>query len=508
MVTQQITPNGTPSAPPSGPLAAPKKPAKASIFRKEAQDRQASPDHLDPLVPGVSPRRWLSLVALGSMVVAGVGWSWVGRIPITVMGKGVLVYPSKVVTVQAASAGRILTIGVTEGQAIKKGQVLATIDQSELKQQLQLSREKLTQLQTQDQTATLVQSQRGGMDQAAIAQQRQALQQNLQTVQSLTPVLREKGLVSIQQERITLNQRLATLTAALPTYKARWDARQNLFQEGASPQDTVLQAQREYEDFQAQVNQVELQLKQLDTKEADAQRQYLQNINQVNELQAQIKGLETKTITAIEQDLTTTTQRKKEIQETQRTIAQLELQLQNSSQILSDYDGVMVELAAKPGQQIQPGVSIGSISAETATDELMSVVFIPVNDGKRIQPQMAVQVTPTTLKREEVGGIVGKVTEVSPLPITQEAAASLVGNPDMLRDLMAEGGHIAVYTSLEKASKGGHNRAHDVKYKWTASEGPKTPITPGTTTTVQVTVEERAPITYLLPFLKSLLGVQ
>lgn len=111
-----------------------------NLFRKEALERVASPEQLDQLVKVASPKRWFSLFALGSLVAAGCAWSLLGRIPIIVKGQGVLVYPSKVVTVQSPSSGRILSVNVQVGSSVKKGQVLATIDQSELRKQLQLAR--------------------------------------------------------------------------------------------------------------------------------------------------------------------------------------------------------------------------------------------------------------------------------------------------------------------------------------------------------------------------------
>ena len=137
------------------------------LFRKEALEKVATPEQLDQLIRITSPQRWFSLFAVGSLVAAGLAWSILGRIPIAVTGKGVLIYPNKVVTVQASNPGRILELNVEVGDTVKKGQILATIDQSELKKQLQLSRDKLTQLQIQDQTATQMQIQRDTLAQTA-----------------------------------------------------------------------------------------------------------------------------------------------------------------------------------------------------------------------------------------------------------------------------------------------------------------------------------------------------
>lgn len=481
------------------------------LFRKEALEQSASPERLDQLVQIASPKGWLSLAALGALVATGVAWSVFGRIPITVTGQGVMVYPSKVVMAQASSSGQLLALNVQPGDPVKKGQVLATVDQSELRNQLQLARSKLAQLQQQDQVASTVQIQRDSLEQTTIEQQRQALQQSLQIVQSLTPVLREKGLDSIQRERQALQQRLQTLRNLLPTYQQRWDARQVAYEQGALSKDSVLQAQQEYVGAQAQLNEVEAQLKQLDVKEAGAQREYLGNLNQINELQAQLAALDSRTATQIEQNLTTVTNRKKEIQDTERTIAQLELQLQRDSHIVSDYDGQVVEVSVQPGQRIEPGMGIGTIAAQSTTDELVGVIFLPVSEGKKIQKNMPIQVTPTTLKREEFGGIVGRVTKISEFPVTQQGAASLVGNPDILPEVMSEGAYLTVFAELEtlpsQPSTPDSNATNIQKYRWSSSQGPDQAITSGTTASARITVEEKTPISYVIPILKSWAGL-
>ncbi|MBD2168340.1 NHLP bacteriocin system secretion protein [Calothrix sp. FACHB-156] len=474
---------------------------KNNMFRKEALEKVASPEQLDQLIQVTNPKRWFSLVALGSLVAAGLAWSILGRIPIIVTGRGVLVYPSKVVTVQAANSGRIQSLNVQVGDKVKKGQVLATIDQTELRKQLQLSYEKLAQLRSQDQTANNAQQERFGLEQNANQRQREALQQSLQTVQSLTPVLREKGLEVIKRDRETLKQRLNTLRELQPTLKKRWEDRQALFREGAVPQDTVLQARQEFIGAQAQINEAESQLNQLEVKEASAQREYLTNLNQVNELQAQIKALDSRQASQKEQDINTNTSRRKEIQETQRLISQLELQLQHSTQIVSDFSGTVLEVTAKPGQLLEAGAGIGTVAAQESNAKLVNVAFLPVSEGKKIKPGMSLQITPSTVKREEVGGIQGKVTNVSAFPITQQGAASLIGNPDIVTSIISQGPQLAVFTEMEQDSSTSSG------YRWSSSKGPDQKITPGTTSSVRITVENRAPITFVLPILKTWTGL-
>lgn len=476
---------------------------KPNLFRKESLERLSSPERLDQLMQVVSPKSWLPLVGLGSLVGVAIVWSIYGRIPITVEGRGVLIFPREVVPLQSKSSGQLLALNVKAGDIVKKGDVLATVNQNELRKQLQLARAKLAQLHLQDRNASSLQGKREDLDKQANQQKRQTLEESLKAVKSLTPVLRDKGLVAIGRDRANQQQRLQTTRELLPTYKKRWDNRQKLFQQGAVADDTVLQSRQEYLDALAKIDEAESELKQLDVKEADALRQYLQNLNQIKDIQAQLKDLDSKQASQVQQDEETSTTRKKEIQETEREIAKLELQLGDNSQIISQYSGRILEITVAPGQVLNAGTRLASIEAENPSSKLASVTYFPVADGKKIQPGMTLQITPQTVKRERFGGILGDVTTVSTFPITKEAAASVVGNAEMLEGLVSQkqDGLMQVYGNLKPDPENFSG------YKWSSSKGPRLKVSSGTTTVVRVKVEERAPITFLLPILRSVSGI-
>lgn len=61
------------------------------LFRQESLERLSSPERLDELMTIVNLRTWLPLGALGILIGLGLIWSWVGRIPVTTSGRGLLV---------------------------------------------------------------------------------------------------------------------------------------------------------------------------------------------------------------------------------------------------------------------------------------------------------------------------------------------------------------------------------------------------------------------------------
>lgn len=459
---------------------------KQNLFRKESLERLSSPERLDQLMQVVSPKSWLPLTALGFLVVVALIWSILGRIPITVEGRGVLIYPRKVVPLQSKSAGQLLAMNFNVGDVVKKGDVLATVDQVDLRKQLQLARAKLVQLEEQDRNASSLQVQGNDLDKKAIQEQRLSLQQRLKIVQDLTPILREKGLVSIGRDRQNLQRRLQTLQGLLPTHKKRLDNRERLLREGAVPDDVVLEARQQYDDARASIDEAESQLKQLDVKEADAQQQYLSNLNEIKNIQAQLQEQNSKQASLAQEDLQTSTTRKNEIQEVKREIAKLEQQLGNNSQIISQHSGRVLEITVTPGQVVDAGTRLASIDVENTSSKVVGITYFPVGEGKKIQPGMMLQITPQTVKRERFGGILGTVTTVSAFPITREAAASVVGNPEVVAGLVGEKqeGVMQVFADLN------HDSTTFSGYKWSSSTGPHLKISSGTTTFVRVKVEE------------------
>jgi HlyD family secretion protein len=124
-----------------------------------------------------------------------------------------------------------------------------------------------------------------------------------------------------------------------------------------------------------------------------------------------------------------------------------------------------------------------------------------VSEGKKIQQGMELQVTPSTVKRERFGGIIAKVSYVSPFPITKESASSVVGGPEILQGLTSQGPQIQVFAELEA------DPSTISKFRWSSSKGPNAQVTSGTTTSVRVKVDEQSPISFVFPILRSWSGV-
>ncbi|OKH32664.1 NHLP bacteriocin system secretion protein [[Phormidium ambiguum] IAM M-71] len=531
------------------------------IFSQEALERLSSPERLDQMMQVVNPRAWLPLTTIGLLVAVAGTWSVVGRIPISVNGQGVLIQPRRVVQFQARSNGQLMKLNVNPGDVIKKGQEIGVIDKYEIKKELELEKAKLAQLQTQNQDTNKLQKQQITLELQTLRQQQKDLEETLrresltpilhqkiiaaleQKSQSfaeslqreeITPILRQQTLAAIAEKRQSLIQRQQQIKNLLLTLQQRFDTRNRLFeQEKAISQDVLLEARREVLDAQMQVSDITSQLKELDVQKTNTEREFLQNLNRINEMKnsiqeievqktnterdylqnlnkidevkTKIKDLEIQVVKLNQQDLEKSINQTNQIQEVKRKITQLELQLSGESRIISQYDGRILEVSAVPGQVLNPGVRLGSLEAEDPNAKMIGVVYLADKDGKQIKPGMTVQVTPSIVKRERYGGIVGKVTQVSPFPVTSQDIAVIVGN-EQLANTLAEAvsknsALVQVFVELEKDS----NTISG--YKWSSSNGLPLKISSGTTTQVRIQTGELAPISYVIPIFRSLTGV-
>jgi HlyD family secretion protein len=418
--------------------------SKKSLFRKKPLEKAAAPEQLDQPIQIIKLLTWLPLATLGSLVIAAITWSITGRIPITATGQGVLIYPSTIVDVQAFGTGQLLELKIKVGDTVKKGDILATLDQTELKKQLQQMQAKRSLLRVQHEQANALQQQRSKGQQASLAQQILSFQQQLRAAQGMVPV-----------------------------HKNRLKNHQWLKSEGAISGEAVLVVQQAYSE----------------------------SLDKVSTLKAQLQEVNSQQSLFPEENFAARIARQNEIQEVERDIAQLKLQSQKQGQIVSSYSGQILEITATAGQAVSPGTRIGTIAEQNSNSKLMGITFFPDSEGKKLQPGMNVEVTPTTVKRERFGGIIGNIKEVSAYPVTKEGVNRLVGNPEVTQALMAKGPQIQMLAELQP------DPSTFSKFKWSSSKGPDLKVSAGTLTTVRVTLEERAPITFVLPILRSWTGL-
>jgi len=196
-------------------------------------------------------------------------------------------------------------------------------------------------------------------------------------------------------------------------------------------------------------------------------------------------------------------QREQNIQEKKNQIDARQEEIERTSIIRAPVNGCVVDRGIHAGEVVQSGSTLFTIQNQTSSKTLQSLAFFPAKDGKRLEIGQRVRVSPTTTKQQRHGGIEGQVTKINLLPIRDDALIKRLGVKSLLESVQGSQASplIEVSTSLQRDS----NTISG--YNWGGGKGPNIQITAGTTTNVRVLVEERRPISYVIPILRDLTGI-
>ena len=411
------------------------------IFRKVALERLSSPEQLDQLMQVTDPRGWLALGALGALLLASLAWGVFGSIPTEAREEGILLRQDGVSSLVAAENGQVEALLVGVGDVIEKGQVVARIRQEELLRQIQDSRGKLADMRSEYQ----------GLLRYATDQRR----------------LRDQDLA---QQRANLRQSIQALERQVELTRERIASERDLLKDGLITKQTLLASEQKLNTDQDQLASSRLELNGLELKKIEAEQQVDQ---QVQSREAEIRDLEI------------------ELRERQARLGE-------SARVVSPHAGRVLELLVDRGDVVSPGTAI--LNLEVVSQDLLAVLFVPATAGKRVQPGMTVRVSPSTVKREEFGSILGRVTWVAEYPSTSRGMIRLVGNEALVVKLMQEGPPIQVNVALQQ------DPATPSGFRWSSSTGPNLKISSGTLATGDVIVRQEAPINLVIPKLREKLG--
>lgn len=375
-------------------------PKHPRLFRQAALDALASPEQIDRPLPLIGGATWALLLGLlGFAGVIGL-WSVLGRVPVRLSGRGLLIIPNALRLIQSESEGRVIAVHQGIGDCVKRGSRLLTLEPMGLHNEREKTKRQLEELLIQDRE-----------------------QSNLE-----------------KEELITTRRDLDRL---IPYRKS-----------GAIAEETF-------------VNK-ELALKRL---------------------QLQIE--------------TDSNRRSQQISERRLEVRRLDAEINRNSDLLAPASGCINDQRVQIGNVVHSGQTVIELDTSRQGGALESLAFFPAQDAKRIRVGQSVQVTPGTTKAQRHGSIVGTVVRVQALPVSEEALLNRVGSRSLVDALTTQSGSalIEVRTRLKR------DRRTYSGYDWSGGAGPRLRLSAGTPTEVRVLVEQRQPISYLVPILRDLSGI-
>lgn len=402
-------------------------------------------------------RRWRGLGDRGQVgaCLAVMGgalglWALFWPVPTEVMGQGVLLHPDTAGLLDARSGGQVRRLRVAVGDSVRQGQVLMELYLPVLERQLQQQRGNLAQLERHNRDldrrdALRLESEKLSVDTALakLAQDRR----------------RYEVLGATYAEKVRNLRWLSGREVVAPLAAEVVAAEQGLTSNGVSLDAVRIQEK----DLLTRHEQVKL----------DIRTQALQRRYQIDDLRRQIRVTEAR--------------------------------LAYDGKVLADRDGTVLDLQVIQGQTVATGQRLGTLGRPAAARKgeppLRAVAYFAPADARRLPVGLPVEVVPLWDQRGRFGGIVGKVSQVLPLPATEEDISTTIGNPQLARDLLKRGPVMRTEIVLERdpASLDG--------YRWTLSNGSGVfPVREGLTIASHAYVEWRTPISYVLPGLRSLTG--
>ncbi|GBF35765.1 membrane-fusion protein [Desulfocucumis palustris] len=459
------------------------------LFRKAALDKLSSPEQLDQMISVTAPRAWFALLAIACILGATVLWSVFGSIPTKVSGQGVIANSNGIYNVVNSSSGQITDIRVTVGDHVKKGQVVARLDQPQLAEQINDLKKTLAQLQRLE---------KDGINEG----DDRNIGSDLADLFGLTQKITEAGAAlanaeadyknaisgqshDVQMAEISLEQ--ARISEQVK--KSYLDKMTALYQAGAVSQNDFDNARRDYDLQHLAVQSAQAGLNKLVA--GDWEETIINYREKLEQAQLSLRMLE-------EQFDTTKVTK---MAETGDRIKRLQDELIKSSELLAQVDGRVVEVRADKGAVVQPGTSLFSLEREGSTIKQEVVLYVPAEEGKRILPGMEALVSPSTVKKEEYGYILGRVTSVSEYPAAAQDMMHTLGNEGLVTRLSGEGTSLEVHVDIitDESSVSG--------FKWTSAGGPPQKINSGTLCQGFVTISKERPIGMVIPTLRRALSI-
>ena len=124
---------------------------KEEIQRKRLE-RMFSTERTDQMLQITRPRRWVVLALVFALLIGLIVWSFIGRIPTEVEGRGVVLSPNGVFTIEAKAKGTVTEILVKEGDTVRQGKHVVTIHNPErraLLKNIEVTQSKIMSLETE-----------------------------------------------------------------------------------------------------------------------------------------------------------------------------------------------------------------------------------------------------------------------------------------------------------------------------------------------------------------------
>jgi HlyD family secretion protein len=412
--------------------------ATGYLYREAAQKNRYTADRLTDLLEITPARSWLALLAVVLILSAVAFWAVTGRVPTRVDGQAVITRVGGVQSVLAPSTGQVLALHVKVGDHVRPQQLIARIAQPVLAERYRSAKDALEQARRERLRAMDVKMQSSQLEIASIHRQKEATNREIVDLE---------GRVKLTEEEIRVEE--------------------TLFSQGLHTKQQVIQAKQKKADVETQIQRLRSNLVQLDAQ-----------LYSVSASPAQVQADNDAKVADLE-----------------RRLSELEREMGLAEKIVSPYAGEVLELKTYAGATVGLGAPILSLQPEGENLELLA--YVPAGMAKEVRPGLPVEISPSSIKREEFGFMKGVVRFTASFPATQAALMRNFENDSLVQSLIAGGPVTELRIGLAR------DPSNPTGFQWSTKTGPPIQLSSGTLATVRIVTREQKPISLVIPYMKS-----
>jgi pyruvate/2-oxoglutarate dehydrogenase complex dihydrolipoamide acyltransferase (E2) component len=174
-----------------------------------------------------------------------------------------------------------------------------------------------------------------------------------------------------------------------------------------------------------------------------------------------------------------------------QVVARLQGDGEETVEVKSFFTGTALEVLLQEGIVVDRGDQVAVI--ERGDEPLQAIMYVPIDDGKRLEEGMLAHVSPSTVASEEFGYIRGTVSRVSEFPPSEAHMMLLFENRDLVESLRGNGGKLEVIVDLAQ------DTSTPSGFEWSSPQGPPTEIANATHATATFILGEERPAELVLP---------
>lgn len=413
------------------------------LFRQEALQKLASPERLDEAVQINSRGTWVAVLAFVVLASLFGLWSVVGRIPSRVNGQGILLLSGGTVVDTVAMAS-----GTLVSQDVAPG-VTVTSGMT------------LARIEQPDVRLRLVDVE-SRLERLTASRQQAVLDEGR---------LRQARLSNAEARRVAYEGKSRDARQRLDAYQAQLKRQEKLVATGALAVASLQQTREQIELAAQDLSNVEASLLEMEASGFASDAESRRLINSLDQ----------------------------EVSKVQAERDQLAQTLREFGTVQAIESGTLVEWKVPSGTYIASGTPVASIA--TGDGGLEMRLFLPPASGKRVRPGMRVDIEIAGLPREQWGTLTGHVRSVSDFPATREGMRAILQNDTLVSSFSGEGAPFTAVVTLDP------DPSAPSGYRWVGGPGPGQALSHGAIGKAKVTIEERAPIDFLVPMIRKLTSV-